>query len=103
MKSYLQIFLTPHFYYHNFRQDGPHLSSPQPKMRDNKLVLNVLDEGPCIKQSDINNIFDKFYHTPDNKADGTRLGLSIVAGFVRAHGYTVSAKTATKVAQNLKL
>ncbi len=62
------------------------------KIRDHKLFLYVLDEGPGIKQSDINRIFDKFYRSHDNNTDGIGLGLSIVDGFVRAHGGTVSVK-----------
>lgn len=60
-----------------------------------KLIIEVVDNGPGIPESDLERIFDKFYRVKagDRRAAGTGLGLSICRGFVEAHGGTVSARS----------
>lgn len=54
--------------------------------RDNDYVkLTVSDNGPGIKQEDIEFIFDPFYTTKVMGKSGTGLGLSIVWNIVQAH------------------
>lgn len=60
-----------------------------------KLIIEVVDGGPGIPESDLERIFDKFYRVKagDRRAAGTGLGLSICRGFVEAHGGAVSARS----------
>jgi two-component system sensor histidine kinase KdpD len=57
----------------------------------NKLVLSVLDEGKGLSESDLARVFEKFYRAPDARPGGAGLGLSIVEGFIRAHGGSARA------------
>jgi two-component system, OmpR family, sensor histidine kinase KdpD len=61
------------------------------QLREDRLILSVLDEGKGIRQDDLTRIFDVFYRGADAAPGGTGLGLAIVDGFVRAHGGTVRA------------
>ena len=59
------------------------------QLRDEQLILSVLDEGKGIRKEDLTRIFDAFYRGADASPGGTGLGLAIVDGFVRAHGGNV--------------
>ena len=59
------------------------------QLRDEQLILSVLDEGNGIRKEDLTRIFDAFYRGADASPGGTGLGLAIVDGFVRAHGGNV--------------
>jgi two-component system, OmpR family, sensor histidine kinase KdpD len=52
--------------------------------RDNKLMLIVEDTGNGFPESEIEQVFDKFYRLKNTNTGGTGLGLSIVKGFVEA-------------------
>lgn len=52
-------------------------------------IMVVSDNGPGFPKQEIANAFDKFYRLPHSKTGGSGLGLSIVKGFVEAHGGTV--------------
>jgi two-component system sensor histidine kinase KdpD len=56
------------------------------------LVLSVADRGPGIAPANLPRIFDKFFRAPGAPAGGSGLGLTIVKGFVEAHGGSVSAE-----------
>ena len=60
-------------------------------------ILEVVDQGPGIRQEDALRIFERFYRTDSSRArisGGTGLGLSIVDSLVLAHGGTVTVTTA---------
>jgi two-component system sensor histidine kinase KdpD len=59
---------------------------------DKEISLTVADNGPGIPPEALPHLFDKFYRAPGAVAGGSGLGLSIVKGFVEAHGGTVSAE-----------
>ena len=61
------------------RRDGP------------ECVITVADDGPGFPPDSLNRVFEKFYRVPGSKTGGVGLGLSIVYGFVRAHGGTIIA------------
>jgi two-component system, OmpR family, sensor histidine kinase KdpD len=54
-------------------------------------VVTVADDGTGFPPDSLGRIFDKFYRVPGSKTGGVGLGLSIVYGFVRAHGGSVTA------------
>ncbi|MCX6230272.1 MAG: sensor histidine kinase KdpD [Bacteroidetes bacterium] len=49
------------------------------------LIIQVMDRGDGIPESELLSVFNKFYRGKDAKTGGTGLGLSIVKGFVEAH------------------
>jgi two-component system sensor histidine kinase KdpD len=63
----------------------------QAQLADGNLVLSVADRGPGIPGEWLPRIFDKFFRAPSAPTGGSGLGLTIVKGFVEAHGGTVTA------------
>jgi two-component system sensor histidine kinase KdpD len=55
------------------------------------LLLSVADQGPGIPKDTLPRVFDKFFRGPSAPAGGSGLGLTIVKGFVEAHGGHVTA------------
>jgi two-component system sensor histidine kinase KdpD len=62
------------------------------KVEDGAMLFIVADRGPGIPPESIPRLFEKFYRAPAARAGGTGLGLSLVKGFVEAHGGRVSAE-----------
>jgi len=60
-----------------------------------QLLISVTDEGPGVKPSDLERIFEKFYRggRVDGRKAGTGLGLSICRGLVEAMGGTIVAQS----------
>lgn len=60
-----------------------------------EVVLSVTDLGKGIPDSDMDNIFEKFFRREksDGRAPGTGLGLAIARGFVEAMGGTIKAES----------
>lgn len=56
------------------------------------LLLSVADRGPGISPDFLPRIFDKFARGANAKSGGSGLGLTIVKGFVEAHGGLVTAE-----------
>jgi signal transduction histidine kinase len=58
-------------------------------------VYQVLDEGPGLDASDLSNLFQKFYRSPNVSRDfeGNGLGIYVVKEFIEAHGGHVWAKS----------
>ena len=54
------------------------------------LLLQVEDSGPGIAESERELVFQPFYRTLGNEADGSGLGLPIVLEIARQHGATVT-------------
>jgi two-component system sensor histidine kinase KdpD len=49
------------------------------------MILEVIDQGPGFRESDLQYVFKKFFRVDSRKTGGLGLGLSIVKGFVEAH------------------
>ena len=64
----------------------------QVRLTDSNLVLSVADRGAGIPAEWLPRIFDKFFRAPSAPTGGSGLGLTIVKGFVEAHGGTVTAE-----------
>jgi two-component system sensor histidine kinase KdpD len=61
------------------------------QLANDQLVLSVADRGPGIPPEWLPRIFDKFFRAPTAPTGGSGLGLTIVKGFVEAHGGTIIA------------
>lgn len=60
----------------------------------NRLYFDIKDEGFGIEESELENIFDKFYRAKENRSiSGTGLGLYIVKGLVEAMGGEITVKS----------
>jgi two-component system sensor histidine kinase KdpD len=57
------------------------------------ILLDIIDEGAGIPQSELESVFDKFYRAQkgDHVRPGTGLGLAISRGFVEAMHGTITA------------
>jgi two-component system sensor histidine kinase KdpD len=62
------------------------------KVEDGAVLFIVADRGPGIPPESIPHLFEKFYRAPSARAGGTGLGLSLVEGYVEAHGGQVKAE-----------
>lgn len=58
---------------------------------DGQLRFTVADRGPGIPDASLPRLFEKFYRGPEARPGGSGLGLTIVKGFIEAHGGTVTA------------
>jgi two-component system sensor histidine kinase KdpD len=54
-----------------------------------RLVLIVADNAKGFPETEIEQVFEKFYRVKGSPTGGTGLGLSIVKGFVEAHNGTI--------------
>jgi signal transduction histidine kinase len=54
-------------------------------------VLVVDDDGPGIRETDLDHVFERFWRADDAPAGGTGLGLAIAAWIVERHGGRISA------------
>ncbi|AFS14884.1 HAMP domain-containing protein [Mycobacterium intracellulare] len=53
--------------------------------------LTITDTGSGISADDLPHIFDRFYRSRTARADGSGIGLAVVAQLVKAHGGTITA------------
>ena len=62
------------------------------KLDDNKVVINILDEGQGFKEKDTDKIFKRFYsNRPDKFGQHSGLGLNIVKNLVDLHNASIKA------------
>ena len=59
------------------------------RQKESSVMISVRDQGPGIREEDIDKIFNPFFTTKDA---GTGLGLSVVHQIVNQHGGTVTAE-----------
>jgi len=64
----------------------------QAQLADEALVLSVADHGPGIPPEWLPRIFEKFFRAPTAPTGGSGLGLTIVKGFVEAHGGSIAVE-----------
>ena len=66
------------------------------KSNDNKVVVNILDEGQGFKEKNTNKIFNRFYsNRPDKFGEHSGLGLNIVKNLVDLHNAVIKASNRT--------
>jgi len=59
------------------------------KEKNNKIVIEIIDQGTGIKGNDFSKIFDPFF-TTKSEGEGTGLGLSVSYGIIKHHSGTIS-------------
>ena len=66
------------------------------KLKDDKVMVNILDQGQGFKEKDTNKIFKRFYsNRPDKFGQHSGLGLNIVKNLVDLHNATIRASNRT--------
>ena len=76
----------------SFSDDNKNVIVKVSKMTDNKVMINILDEGQGFKEKDTNKIFKRFYsNRPDKFGQHSGLGLNIVKNLVDLHNATIKA------------
>ena len=64
------------------------------KIEAAQVAVQIQDQGPGIKESDLPHIFEQFYTAdPSRQGSGTGLGLAITRRIVEAHGGTITASS----------
>lgn len=56
-------------------------------------VLRVTDTGPGIPADELPHVFDRFFRSRSARADGSGIGLAVVAELATAHGGTITAES----------
>ena len=76
----------------SFSKDNSDVKVKVTKMIDNKVMINILDEGQGFIEKDTNKIFKRFYsNRPDKFGQHSGLGLNIVKNLVDLHNATIRA------------
>ena len=83
----------------SFSKDNSDVKVKVSKLDDNKVAINILDQGQGFKEKDMNKIFKRFYsNRPDKFGQHSGLGLNIVKNLVDLHNATI--KASNRVDQN---
>ena len=76
----------------SFSTDNSDVIVKVSKLDDNKVAINILDQGQGFKEKDMNKIFKRFYsNRPDKFGQHSGLGLNIVKNLVDLHNATIKA------------
>jgi signal transduction histidine kinase len=64
-------------------------------LKNNKVIIEVIDSGQGISSSEIPYIFDRFYRSDENRAEisGSGLGLAIVKEIIELHNGEIMVKS----------
>ena len=55
-----------------------------------RVLIEIADEGPGLPESEVENVFHRFYRSPGDATEGTGLGLAVVRGIVERVGGRVN-------------
>ena len=76
----------------SFSESNKNILVKVSKSSENKVVVNILDEGQGFKEKDTNKIFNRFYsNRPDKFGEHSGLGLNIVKNLVDLHNAVIKA------------
>ena len=83
----------------SFSKDNSEVKVRVSRSIENKVIVNILDEGQGFKEKDTNKIFNRFYsNRPDKFGQHSGLGLNIVKNLVDLHNGTI--KASNRIDQN---
>jgi len=83
--------------------DG-HITASVYKMEDQKILIEISDDGAGIAEEHLPRLFERFYRTDDarnREIGGTGLGLAICKHIIEAHGETIHVRSAVNVGTTL--
>lgn len=63
------------------------------QQKDQQIVFSVRDRGPGIAPEFLEKIFDRYFRMPNEKTEGTGLGLTICKEFIEAQGGVLSVSS----------
>tara|TARA_Y100001970_G_scaffold247107_1_gene315583 strand:- start:4910 stop:6451 length:1542 start_codon:yes stop_codon:yes gene_type:complete len=76
----------------SFSEDNKNIIVNVSKSNENKIIIDVLDEGQGFKEKDTNKIFKRFYsNRPEKFGQHSGLGLNIVKNLVDLHNGSIKA------------
>jgi two-component system sensor histidine kinase KdpD len=75
---------------HNYTQPGSKIEI-HVWSESGQVLSSIRDRGPGLPTTDPNQVFAKFFRGSPQNPGGLGLGLSIVQGFIEAHGGTIAA------------
>ena len=76
----------------SFSEDNKNIIVRVSKLENEKVVINIIDEGQGFKEKDTSKIFKRFYsNRPDKFGEHSGLGLNIVKNLVELHNGTIKA------------
>ena len=88
----------------SFSQDNQKINIHLSKDKNNKIKLNVVDNGRGFKENETNKIFNRFYsNRPDKFGEHSGLGLNIVKNLVELHNGTISARNNKDKGANIEI
>ena len=88
----------------SFSQDNQKINIHLSKDKNNKIKLNVIDNGRGFKENETNKIFNRFYsNRPDKFGEHSGLGLNIVKNLVELHNGTISARNNEDKGANIEI
>lgn len=63
-------------------------------IKDNKIIVEIKDEGSGIQEEDLAHIFDLFYRgTNSRREEGMGIGLSVVKNIIEIHDWNISVSS----------
>ena len=76
----------------SFSDDNKNVTVKIAKTDEDKVIINVLDQGEGFKEKDTSKIFRRFYsNRPDKFGEHSGLGLNIVKNLVELHNASIKA------------
>ena len=88
----------------SFSQDNQKINIHLSKDKNNKIKVNVVDNGRGFKENETNKIFNRFYsNRPDKFGEHSGLGLNIVKNLVELHNGTISARNNEDKGANIEI
>ena len=88
----------------SFSEDNKKVSVNLSQIDNDKIMLNIIDEGRGFKESDTDKIFKRFYsNRPEKFGEHSGLGLNIAKNLVELHNGTISARNNKDKGANIEI